>query len=183
MIRLLFKQVRILTACVSESETQLSKDCHNSSTPPSFDELKKTRPLRRPSGAKSGGQIRHKGMTLKRVREPGEVIEHGLPERCDGCGETSPLSCAQIVERRQVFDIPVVRYEATGHRTLRLQCGCGKLHESQFLSGVRGAVQYEPNIRALAVHLKQGQLLPLARSAQLIDDLYELEVSPATLLA
>ncbi|HNO74616.1 IS66 family transposase [Nitrosomonas mobilis] len=40
---------------------------------------------------------------------------------------------------------------------------------------------YEPNIRALAVHLTQGQLLPLARIAQLIDDLYGLEVSPATL--
>jgi len=63
------------------------------------------------------------------VQEPDEVIEHGLPERCDGCGETLPLSCAQIAERRQVFDIPVVRYEATEHRTLRLQCGCGKLHE------------------------------------------------------
>ncbi|HNO76332.1 MAG TPA: DUF6444 domain-containing protein [Nitrosomonas mobilis] len=110
-----------MTARVSESETQLSKDRHNSSTPPSFDELKKTRSLRRPSGAKSGGQIRHKGTTLKRVREPGEEIEHGLPERCDECGENLPLSCAQIVECRQVFDdIPVVRYEATEHRILRL---------------------------------------------------------------
>ena len=67
--------------------------------------------------------------------------------------------------------------------TLRLQCGCGKLHESRFPAGVSEAVQHGPNIRALAVHLTQGQLLPLARSAQLIGDLYGLEVSPATLLA
>ena len=151
---------------MSELEARLSKDSHNSSKPPSSDGLKKTRSLRRPSSARPGSQVGHKGTTLKRVQEPDEVIEHGLPERCDGCGEALPLPCAQIAERRQVFDIPVVRYEATEHRILRLQCGCGKLHESQFLSSVRGAVQYEPNIRALAVHLTQGQLLPLARIAQ-----------------
>lgn len=51
------------------------------------------------------------------AQEPDEVIEHGLPERCDGCGETLPLSCVQIADRRQVFDMPVVRYKAIEHRT------------------------------------------------------------------
>lgn len=183
LIRLLFEQVRILTARVLELEARLSKDSHNSSKPPSSDGLKKTRSLRRPSGAKPGGQVGHKGTTLKRVQEPDGIVEHALPSRCDGCGETLSLSEAQIAERRQVFDIPVVSYEVIEHRTLRLQCGCGKLHESLFPAGVNEAVQHGPNIRALAVHLTQGQLLPLARSAQLIDDLYGLEVSPATLLA
>jgi transposase len=48
---------------------------------------------------------------------------------------------------------------------------------------VTEAVQYGPNIRALAVHLTQGQLRPYGRAAQRMDDLYALEVSPATLLA
>jgi transposase len=38
-------------------------------------------------------------------------------------------------------------------------------------------------VRALAVHLSAGQLLPLGRSAQLITQLFGLKVSPATALA
>ena len=38
-------------------------------------------------------------------------------------------------------------------------------------------------MRALAVHLTEGQLLPLGRSAQLISQLYGLTVSPATVRA
>ena len=74
LIRLLFEQVRILTARVSELEARLSKDSHNSSKPPSSDGLKKTRSLRRPSGARPGGQVGHKGTTLRRVQEPDEVL-------------------------------------------------------------------------------------------------------------
>ena len=182
-VRSLTEQCRLLTARVLELEARLSKDSHNSSKPPSSDGLKKTRSLRRPSGKKPGGQVGHKGTTLKRALVADAVVEHGLPERCEACGEFLALAEAQLAERRQVFDIPVVRYEVLEHHTLRVNCACGRLHESHFPAGVCEAVQYGPNLRALAVHLTQGQLLPLARSAQLIADLYGLEVSPATLLA
>ena len=48
---------------------------------------------------------------------------------------------------------------------------------------VTETVQYGPNVRALGVHLTQGQMLPYARAAELISELYGLPVSPATLLA
>ena len=38
-------------------------------------------------------------------------------------------------------------------------------------------------MRALGVHLAQGQMLPYARAAELIHDVYGLTISPATLLA
>jgi transposase len=44
------------------------------------------------------------------------------------------------------------------------------------------AVQYGPNIRAQGVYLTQGQLLPVARVAQMLEELYQLKVSPATVL-
>ncbi|WP_089159943.1 IS66 family transposase [Caballeronia sordidicola] len=39
------------------------------------------------------------------------------------------------------------------------------------------------NLRALGVHLTQGQLLPFARAAQLIEDLHGIAVSPGTLVS
>ena len=137
-----------MTARALELEARLSKDSHNSSKPPFCDVLKKTRSLRRPAGNKPAGQVGHKGTTLKCALEPDEVVEHGLPERCEACGEFLPLADAQVAERRQVFDIPVVRYEVIAQSTLRLQCACGKLHEGRFPAGVSEAVQHGPNIRA-----------------------------------
>lgn len=48
---------------------------------------------------------------------------------------------------------------------------------------VSEAVQYGPNVRALGVHLTQGQMLPYARAAELIKDVYGLAISPGTLVA
>ncbi len=90
---------------------------------------------------------------------------------------------AQRVESRQVFDIPVGSYQVTEHRTRQLRCSCGRWHQSEFAEGVTEAVQYGPNVRALAVYLTHGQLLPLARSAQLIEQLFGLRVSPGTVQA
>src|ERR1019366_39801 len=187
LIRMLFpliEQVRQLTARVEELEARLSKDSHNSSKPPSSDGLtKKTRSLRVASGAKPGGQFGRVGKTLKRTHEVDVVIEHPLAQRCDACGIPLKTADARLDERRQVFDIPVARYQVTEHRTRQLRCTCGQLHQSQFPEGVTEVVQYGPNVRALAVHLTEGQLLPLGRSAQLITQLFGLTVSPATVLA
>jgi len=187
LIRMLFpliEQVRQLTARVKELEARLSKDSHNSSKPPSSDGLtKKTRSLRVASSAKPGGQLGHVGKTLKRTNEVDVVIEHPLPQRCDACGIPLLTADARLDQRRQVFDIPVARYQVTEHRTRQLRCSCGQPHQSQFPDGVTEVVQYGPNVRALAVHLSEGQLLPLGRSAQLITQLFALKVSPATVLA
>ena len=54
------------------------------------------------------------------------------------------------------------------------------MHQSAFPNAVTEVVPYGPNVRALAVHLTHGQLLPLARSAQLVSVLYGLSVSSGT---
>ena len=186
LIRQLFsllEEVCKLTARVSELEARVSKNSQNSSKPPSSDgDAKKTQSLRQPSGKKPGGQAGPPGQTLKRISDPDEIVASPLPARC-ACGASLSEFDALIAERRQVVDVPVAHYHVVEHRTLPLRCSCGRPHSSRFPAEVTEAVHYGPNIRALAVLLTQGQLLPYGRAAQRIDDLYALEVSPATLLA
>ena len=120
--------------------------------------------------------------TLAQTDTPDIVVRHALPERCDACQATLSNSDAKVHRRGQVFDIPAVRFEVVEYQALRLRCPCGKLHESEFAPEVCEVAQYGPNVRALAVHLTQGQLLPFARAGELIEDLYGLDISPTTLV-
>lgn len=180
LIRLLWDEMQRLSAQLAELQARLAKDSHNSHKPPSSDGLKKTTSLRSASGKAPGGQAGHKGSGLKRASVADTVIEHQLPERC-ACG--ARLVAVPAVERRQVFDIPVAQFEVTEHRIWQARCGCGREHQSLFPEGVSQWVQYGPNVKALAVHLAHGQLLPLHRTAQLIEQVFGVPLSAATVHA
>jgi transposase len=184
---LIIEQVRLvneLRARVSELEAKLGKDSHNSSKPPSSDGLaRKTRSLREPSGKKPGGQPGHKGTTLRLSDQPTQIVKHPLPQQCDHCHGPLCQDEARVSERRQLLDVPATACDVTEHRTFELVCQCGQLHISAFPADVTQTVQYGPNLRALGVHLTQGQLLPFARASQLIEDLYGITVSPGTLVS
>ncbi|MBC7624467.1 MAG: IS66 family transposase [Aeromicrobium sp.] len=164
-------------------ESKVTKNSRNSSQPPSTDGLRKTNSLREPSGNKPGAQPGHKGSTLKRTAEPTETINHRLPRQSTRCHGDLPLAQAAVAERRQVIDVPACAFDVVEHRTLAVTCGCCQAHVSSFPAGVTELVQYGRNVRALAVHLTLGQMLPYSRAAELISDLYGLAVSPAALLA
>jgi transposase len=186
LIRMLFPliaEVRRLSARVAELEARLSKDSHNSSKPPSSDGLaKKSNSPSVPSGKKPGGQPGRVGKTLERSAHVDTVLDHPLPQHCP-CGAALAGAGVRLHEQRQVIDIPVANYHVTEHRTWQTRCACGRVHHSTFPEEVTEVVQYGPNVRALAVHLTHGQLLPLARSAQLITELYGLSVSSGTVHA
>ena len=174
----------VLQARVEELEARLAKDSHNSSKPPSSDGLaRKTKSLRRRSGKKPGGQIGHRGETLRLVTTPDTVVHH-RPVICSGC--QAPLSAeAPIVvrERRQVHELPPIRLVVTEHQALHVRCpGCQSVTAAAFPANVPSRVQYGPRLRALAAYLVQQQLVPYGRVREVFADLLGAELSVGTLV-
>ncbi|MDQ3803340.1 MAG: IS66 family transposase [Acidobacteriota bacterium] len=167
----------------AELETLVTKDSHNSSRPPSSDPpwAKRTRSLRRPSGRRPGGQPGHAGRTLRLTQKPQRVLTH-RPQRCRHC--SSPLAGARStsVERRQVIELVPARLRVTEHRAEVVRCAsCGRRTKASFPSGVRATVQYGPSILARALYLHDYQLLPYARAAEAMRELFGCAMSAGTL--
>lgn len=176
----------VLCARIAELEAQLAKNSRNSSKPPSSDGLAKPKPksLRKPSGKPNGGQKGHKGHTLKKVAHPDQIVTHEPPASCEACQASLAQAETLKTESRQVFELPKLRYQVIEHRASSVQCrSCGKVHRGHFPADVSAPVQYGPGVRAALVHLTQFHLLPIERTARLMDDLFELPVSQATVLS
>ena len=167
----------------AELEAFVSKDSHNSSRPPSTDPpwSKRTKSLRRPSGKRPGGQPGHRGHTLRLTQQPQRVVIH-RPARCRHC--SSPLGEGRNTgcERRQVIDLVPARLWVTEHRAEVVCCpSCGQRTKATFPEGVRAAVQYGPSVFARALYLHHYQLLPYARTAEAMRELFGCALSTGTL--
>src|SRR5271166_1879865 len=172
-----------LAARVAELERQLGL---NSGKPPSSDGLKKkparVSSLRERSGKKTGGQKGHAGKTLSRTETPDATIDH-FPEVCEGCGAPLSKTAATDHTARQVVDLPEPRpLIVTEHRAFACRCGnCGKQTRAAFPEGVNAPVQYGVRIAAFVVYLLHYQLLPERRLAELMADLFGVNLVTATI--
>jgi transposase len=173
-------------ARIAELERQLSASSRNSSRPPSTDGLGKPAPtsLRGRSGRRPGGQPGREGRTLRQVATPDEVVVHE-PGACAGCGSTLPAEGPPAgIVRRQVFDIPQITVRVVEHQLLSRRCaGCGALTGAAGPAGVTAPVQYGPSAAAIAVYLCLGQHLPVARTADLLAELFGTPMSVGTVAA
>ncbi|MEZ4860643.1 MAG: IS66 family transposase [Caldilineaceae bacterium] len=168
------KQLKEQANEIQRLKDQVAKDSRNSGKPPSSDGLKKrrTESLRQKSGRKRGGQKGHQGHTLQMSENPDHVIVHELSV-CPECAHD--LSQIEVIEhmRRQVYDVPPVELEVTEHRSEIKVCPCcQKRVKATFPAGVTQPVQYGELFKAQACYLNTYQLLPMARSCELLGDFY-----------
>jgi len=178
------QQIATLLERVQELEARLAKDSHNSGKPPSSDGLgRKPRSLRKKSGKKAGGQLGHRGETLRLVATPDVVLQH-RPAVCASCQTPLAVDTPAVArERRQVVDIPPVRLQITEHQALQVRCpSCQHVSVGAFPAEAASRAQYGPRVRALAVYLLEQQLVPYARVQALLAELFGGHLSLGTLV-
>jgi transposase len=175
-----------LRARIAELERQLGLNSDNSGKPPSSDGLKKkpvrVKSLRVRSGKKTGGQKGHPGKTLRQTKTPDATVDH-FPETCAGCGGALNEGMATGHTARQVFDLPEPQpLVVTEHRAWRCRCsGCGAETPAAFPEDVTAPVQYGTRIAAFVIYLLHYQLLPEKRLAELMTDLFAINLATATI--
>src|SRR2546428_4352863 len=179
-----WEQVEQLVMRLHELEGRVAKDSHNSSKPPSTDGYaKKTRSLRTSSGKKPGGQEGHAGSTRHFVEMPDEIIMV-RPEKCAHCQASLQELPAEGYERRQRVDLPEIKAQVTEYQALDVRCpGCQHVTRGTFPDELRSSIQFGAMIKGIALYLLYGQLLPYARTAELLSDVCGCHISPGTLEA
>ena len=161
---------------------RLGMDSTNSHKPPSSDGYKKktVKPgLPKDGNRANGGQEGHKGNTLKRVEQPDHVKLH-LPDQCQCCGRQFSANEAQVIQSRQVFDLPEPKLEVTEHRIGQVEC-CGIAQCGEYPADVRASVQYGAGVRALVAKLSVDHKMPLEQISQLLEDMYGYDLNSATI--
>lgn len=182
LVFVLVEQIAKLESRLTQVEGMLKKDSSNSSKPPTSDGFgKKTKSLRIKGERKTGGQPEHPGSTLEWSSEVDVVVEHQVHE-CDGCGASLAQEPVERVRARQVHDIPPIELRIYEHRAEVKNCPhCGVKNQASFPAYAESVVQYGPRLKSMMVYLMEGQLLPSARTCEILSDIVGVSVSEGTL--
>ena len=182
LVESLVARINALEERLEAVESQLKKDSHNSSKPPSSDGFKKqTKSLREKSERSSGGQPGHPGQTLEWRDEPTHAVIHPVLT-CQDCGTSLVNTEVESWDVRQVHDLPPVQLDVTEHQAQVKCCPhCGTLNRGRFPGEVEHPIQYGPNIQSWVMYLMNVQLIPSLRICELCSEAFNVSLSEGTL--
>lgn len=155
------------------------KNSGNSSVPPSKDENRprRTKSLREATGRKPGGQKGHAGSSLEFSESP-DIIERHVPLRyCACCGGDIGEVKPELLDKRQVIDIPEIKSIIKEHRVYGKACGCGHVTKGAFPPEATARVGYGPRLEALACYMHTRQYIPFKRIQEMLNDVFGAPVS------
>jgi transposase len=157
------------------------KDSNNSSTPPSQDQnrTKRNQSLREKSGKKPGGQPGHEGNTLKMTLTPDDFSPH-IPSCCTSCGKDLN-DTPELLDSRQVIDLPPIKATIIEHQIYRRICTCGQRVVGEFPKEATNNVSYGPQISAYIAYLNVRQYMPTNRIQEYFEKVYNLHMSEGTI--
>ena len=160
--------------------SRLDKNSKNSSKSPSSDSFRKPasrdRSLRDSSGRPQGKQVGSSGVSLPMTATSDRVLRHE-PTNCSGCGRSLRSVPGTIAATRQVIDLPPIRVETVEHQRIQKLCRCDTVTTGVFPAEVKCAVSYGPRPHAVGAYLLNVHYLPVARTAAVFKDLFQLPVS------
>jgi transposase len=173
----------LLKSEIVELRTHLNSDSHNSNKPPSSDGYKKI--IVKPAFTKGknsshGGQKGHEGKTLRQVEVP-DITEFCKPDICS-CGHGFTADELELVEKRQVFELPPPRLEISEYQIFKgKRPVCGEEQKGIAPQGINASAQYGNNAKALAVLLNVHYRLPYKKIQGLFNDLFSYPINESTI--
>lgn len=153
------------------------KDSSNSSLPPSLD--KKKYPKREKTGKKTGGQKGHQGNTRMLVENPDEIVVL-YPKKCSCCGNDEFIEKSNILERRQITDIPEIKPHTTEYQQKAGICNqCGTRNIGNF--PVNAPVSFGNRITSIIGYLNVQHHISYERITDIFQDLLGLNISKGSI--
>ena len=163
------------------------KDSSNSSIAPSSDiaKKKKNQSLRDKSSKLNGGQVGHKGTTLKQTNTPNEIIDIDYNIKvCKKCNYNLSDVITKLKEKRQVLDLDLknIKSKITQYQSYYKTCtNCGyNNHDNAYPNLVTPNISYGKTIIAVVNYLSIVQYLPYNRIVSLLQNLFNISISQGT---
>jgi len=177
-IAALKKELEDLKDLKSPKESDVAKTSANSSTPPSKDQVRRTRSLRKKSGKKSGGQPGHRGHHRVWNENPDQVVPI-QNESCRACGASLEGIVGTVGKRAQEVDLPPITPVTTEYQQMIKVCSCGYCNCPEL--PVEGHVTIGPRVSALMTYLNVAHAFPYDRLSQVTQDLLGFAISEGTI--